>query len=607
MRKIFARENLCDEIREKTATLVWLQEAYDKMLEVSDDLLAVPDNTYLQNPLGYTARTIGGKVGALYTTWVATSEERYLSKAIKMFMEAVEAGFDFYFKMNHHLAIGDAALAISVSYSLLYDQLNENQRLSAEKIITELAHWLHTEDSTWGLPSKSVTSCNHNCVHYGALGICGMILENEEWLSHGLDRVKGYIKFASDETGYIPESLSYHNYGMQTCVIFCEAYKEITGIQLLDKPALANQFIAHMLPTPGECLKLNDHGSDMNLLPQLYYMNRHDNAAGMYLIWQHERANGEYFSHYPSNMKGGFVYPFIYMFANTAVIPKSPVECGTPLTQIFECGRVMTRTAWEDERAIYLSITCGYNDHSGHNHADKGGFNIYGLGEDFLVDVGKDTNEDRSHNIMMINGIGQPKGVSRGEILTVEDKKDSLFVVCDTTHSYVYTPSTLLGMARRNIIFVKEPIPYLIIRDDMQVERAKEEEQFYEFMMHTKKGNRFVVDDKSIEIIGQKYGNKCRLSFVYPQRVDVKISDEKRYNIAYRQSICCTDFYEEAIASTTSYNPFMTTVITFANAGEEYPIITTDGTVHDLNIMVEKDGIKSLAHVTRFNIEVSGS
>ena len=90
--------------------------------------------------------------------------------------------------------------------------------------------------------SQLVTSCNHNSVHYGALGLCGLLLEEEEWLKHGKDRIQAFLSHCADKTG------------------FGEAYYQLYGEQLYDMPYTTNQLLAQTLPTPGKMLKLNDHG-----------------------------------------------------------------------------------------------------------------------------------------------------------------------------------------------------------------------------------------------------------------------------------------------------------------------------------------------------------
>lgn len=610
MRRVFCdEEQLTAMMHNKTEKLDWLKPVYNRMIEVSNILLDTSAKEWFAvNPVtkaayGTTARRIGGKIGALYTSWLLTEEKKYLTKAISIFDEAIHRDFDYYHSINQHLSVGDAVLAISLSYNFLYDHLKEEQKKQSEKTLRSLAYWLHTDNCTWGLPQSTVTSCNHNCVHYGALGLCGLLLEEEEWLVHGKERVQAFLTHCADKTGYVTEGFSYLNYGHLTAILFCEMYHQIYGEQLYDMPETINQLLAQTLPTPGNMLKLNDHGVSVeNMLTQVYLASRYKNAAALYIINEYEKTIGQYFSDWDMDMSGGFVYPFIYIFADENLVPQKPSECNTALTQIFESGRVMTRTAWDDPMAFHVSVSSGHCFHSGHNHADKGSFTIYGLGEEFLIDVGALTNEGRSHNIMMINGVSQMFGISEGKILEVRDTEESLFVACDTLKSYVYTPKSLLGMARRNFLFVKKPFPFLVIRDDMQVEWSGHDEQFFEFMMHTQKGNTIDLSSSAVEIMGQNYGNKCKLNFVYPENVEVTLSKENRMNLSYGRQIASSGLFEEAIASCKAYNPFMTTVVTFAENGKDFPIVTTEGTPMDLHITVKNSDKECNVKVERYNI-----
>lgn len=606
MRRVFnlQEQELSQKIAHKIERLDWLRAASAKMYQIADLILDTPSD-WLDENKGTTARKIGGKIGTLYTVWLLNGDERYLNKAKQIFDQALEKEFDYYYKLNYHLSVGDAVLAITMSFNLLYDHLSDEQREKAVVRLNELADWLYTTDSTWGLPQKSVTSCNHNCVHYGALGLCGLLLENEIWLKRGKERVEAFLEAATDETGYFTEGLSYMNYGNMTAILFCEAYNEVLGVQLYNKESSIRQVVAHMLPKAGEVLKLNDHGESVeNMLPQVYLANRVHDAGAMYLINEYETAIGDYFSDWSMDMSGGFVYPFLYMFADETVQPVKPSEYGTPKTQIFEAGRIMTRTAWDDPMAFHVSVSCGHCFHNGHNHADKGAFTVYGMGEEFLIDIGCKSNEDRSHNILMINGIGQPNGRSRGEIREVRDSEDALFVSCDTTRSYIYTPQTLIGMAFRNVLFIKKPFPMLVIRDDVQLERPLDEDQKFEFMMHTRKNNPIRLRENEVEIIGQNYGNRCRLQFVNPAHVDVAISHENRLNRSYGKMIESAPLSEEAIATCYGYNPYLTTVITFAGKNGEYPEITTTGDPLHLSIRADYQGQTKLVNVFRYGMTI---
>lgn len=607
MRHIFIKGDTAQQLRAKIEKAPWLQKSYRAMVEYSNDLLDTQDD-YLDGPYnGCEARMMGGIIGTLYTAWMITGNAIYLKKAIHLYTIAVSKDFALYYRINNHLSVGDAALSAAACYDLLEDHLPDGTKKHARALMRELASWLHTCNSTWGLPHKGVSSCNHNSVHYAGMGMCGLVLDEQEWIEHAVQREREFLKYAPDETGYITEGVGYANYGLTTAVIFCEAYYRYSGVQLLDLPDTPNQVIAHMLPLPGHLLKLNDHGNGGQMMPQVYLMSRYHNSAGMHLLAQYEEEKKDFFTARSGNMGGGMVFPYLFLFADEKLALKSCTECSVPLTYRFASGRIMARTGWDDPEAVFVSVNCGYSHHFGHNHADKGSFTVYALGEEFLVDVGNSAHDGRGHNIMMINGVTQLRGVSEGDILRFEDDDEKMFVVCDTIKSYEYTPKSLLGISRRNILFVKKPFPMLVIRDDMQVERPIEEQQFFEFMMHTAKGNALEPGEGEIRIIGQNRGNACRLSFVYPQSVDVKVSDEVRQQYSYRRWSCSTDQFEEAIASCSGYNPFLTTVITFARKGEDFPDITAEGDASDLMVRAVSGSAACSIRVTRYNMELQKS
>lgn len=605
MNSIFVKENTSKILMERIHKSRWLQNTYREMLAHSDELLTLNETEFLRvRRGGCDARILGGQITTLFTAGLLSKKDQYTQKALRLLQIALTKDFAFYYSINHHLSVGDAALSLAVCVDLLGTQLSEKEQERAKRLLTDLAEWLHSCNSTWGLPHKGVSSCNHNSVHYAGMGMCGLVLGREDLVQHAVAREKEFLKYAADETGYITEGVGYANYGLTTAIIFCEAYMRTYGVQLLDLPLTCNQFIAHALPIPGKLLQLNDHGDGGQMMPQAYLMNRYHNAAGMHLLEEYEATNGGYFTARDKGMRGGMVFPFLFLFADETLQPTKCTECGVPLTQKFSSGRVMTRTAWDDPMAVYMSVTCGESFHFGHNHADKGSFTVYGLGEEFLIDPGTAAHGGRDHNILMINGITQLRGVSQGKILETRETENSLFVVCDTIQSYEYTPQSLLGMARRNILFVKKPVPFIVIRDDMQVERPIEEQQFFEFMMHTAKGNSIKAEAGCVEITGQNYGNRCRLQFVYPEKVDVQISHEERQQYSYQRWSCCTDCFEEAIAACHAYNPFLTTVITFAQAGDTFPAVSVAGDQKKLIVKVKKDRADMTVCVERYTMKI---
>ena len=601
-----------DDIKIKIKESEWIRNIFNKSIELCKPIMEEirPYELIAPNVVGSAARAYGAKITMLITTGMVLEEDEYINKAKDMLLFVCEdKNVEYYNGLNGHLAVADAGFTYAVCYDLLEDKLNEQEKEVVKSAMNVLATYLYECNTVWRLPHSGVTSCNHNAVHHGALGLCAMILNNAEWLEFSFERVKRYLEIFADKTGFVTEGVSYTYYGLTSAVVFCEAYLNVTGIDIISRienlKEVPNQFIEQMLPRYDALLSFNDHTRIIgNSAPFIYLVSRYGSCDGLYLWRQLEEGRKTFGSGIEDLYKNGIVFPFILHWANEKMPSVPPSVLNRPLSKKFDSGRCMMRTAWDDEMATFVSFTSGKDLHRGHNHPDQNSFTAYALGEEFLIEPGSLACDSRSHNIVMVNSIGQYFGCSHGEITEFKDYGRYVKVTGDATEAYVWEGDNLVGYAVRYLLFIRYPHPVIIIRDDIQTENDKD--NFYEFMMHTLPQNEFYEKDGSVYVKGCNYGNLCRVSMVYPENVDIKIFDKvERSVFHYKKTQDLSKHHKEALFSTTARSPFFTSVITFAENEEELPCVhcTGDGNSMKLNIEFH-DGYIENVDINRFNIEV---
>lgn len=595
-----------EEIKQKINDVKWIEDVYTHMLTLCEPLMEAK-RPYRIGVEGFSAclgRTYGAEITMLTTAGMVEGDA-YTLKAKDMFLYIVEKhDVDYYHSLHGHLSVADIAFSLSICYDLLMDELNDEEKTLVLDRIRELGTYLYECNTTWRMPHKGVTACNHNAVHHGALGLCAILLENEEWLSFAVERIRGYFEYTLDNTGFDVEGVSYSYYGFNSSLVFCEAYYNQTGEDLVleykNIKELPNQFIHQMLPRYDALLSLGDHQKKIgNAGPAMYLISRFGYSDGLYLWRAYEESNQTYGAYNGLPTTECIVFPFLIHWANPKLPAIKPSDLRRPLTKKFDSGRVIMRTAWDDEMATLVSFTCGRDVHRGHNQPDQNSFTAYALGEDFLIDPGRFARDCRSHNLVMVNNTGQYEGCSIGDIIKFKEHGRYVKIIGDATEAYEW--KELVGYAVRHLTFIKYPHPLLIIRDDIQSE--KNTENLYEFMMITNPKNQFYQKDRSVYIKGCNYGNLCRIEMIHPEKIDIKICTEDR--IVFRK-FKASQFQKEAIISTKAVNPYFTSVISFAECEEDMPKISCDKNGDELDIRIDfKDGYRETVKVERFETTVT--
>lgn len=593
----------------------WYKEAYEELIYRADILLnndspaldlIAPGHGY-----GTSARQLEFKTTTLAMAGFLSGNEAYLRRGAEVYMNTItQFHLDDFNRFNGHLCVGDAGRAEALAYDLLCEYLTDEQRKYALNELDQIGGWLYGFQSAWGRPHYGVQSCNHNTVHFGGLGLCALILgDRQDWLDKAVFQVRAFFKHATDATGFMTEGISYGCYGLLGAIPFCEAYRRATGVDLVaenSKNALIpNQLFAQTLPTQNKMVALNDN-SDLlpNMCGMMYLITKFRNGAALWWL-QHitgKDGDGNYGGGERGKMGSGTTLAFVLLFSDPTLTPVSPGEAGIPVTQRFESGRLFARESWTDKNKSLFFFTSGWDHHRGHNHCDQNSFAFFAQGEEFLIDPGTIPTLTECHNAVIINGEGQACA-SHGEILEMEDRGRSVFVAGDATEAYDWSKN-IVGYARRNILYVKGDIPYLVIFDDIQTENDKSND--YAFMAHTGLDNELQIGDNEIVITGSRTGATCRLKFVNPGQVETGITDlSGREVYRYVANHKYADIYQEAYARATALSPEFVTVITAAPAGMSHPKIRAEGDARGMQLSITfADGHSDTIALDQYNIRL---
>lgn len=505
-------------IVERSTALPWLARAREEILRKSDDYLRTPLDPYpLTGPLndtGTAGRALQNRLGALGFAAYLTGDERYAQKGREMLLAVVrQTEPDNHDHWRGHLQQADAAQALAIGYDWMYAAMSPAERAEVRDELERMGTVLFESDTTWGAPAPGVASCNHNSVHFGALGLVALALgDKPEWLAAATERVRLYFEHFADETGYATEGHHYVGYGLGGAVPFSMALARHGGPDLLAEAehALAlvgDQMTWKLLPFEGRMLALNDNFERPGEVAALVGTLRAGRGDQLWAFLESlEQSNsmdelGGYF---------GITYtsPFLFVWGEDPVEPIEPVSAGLPLGHHFQSGRVMLRSSWEGEDAAHASFTSGFDFHRGHDHQDENSVTFYANGEGFLIDPQYWLETSDAHTTLTVGDAEQIKG-GDGRIVEYREDNRGAMVRGQAEEAYDFT-AEFIGQADRKMYFVRSPRPYIVLRDDLRTEDGGD--KVFTSRYITYPGNRIEQNGDMVVIHGERHGRKALLA-----------------------------------------------------------------------------------------------
>ena len=614
------------QMREKSLSTQWLKDMREVVVKDADSMLSLQTEPYLLEDeskhlyFGIAGRGVQVNVLNLALAGYLTGEQKYIEKAKEVLLAVVrQTEPDNNKNWEHHHQASDAAQGVVLGYDMLYPYMSDSERTEVLNEIEKFGKYLYVSAGVWGTFDKGSTSCNHNSVHHGALGLCALVTgSHQEWLDRAIQRTEGFYTYCADETGYVTEGHHYLSYGFGGAFPFTQALKNLTGYDLFEKyksliSQAGEQILWNLLPDGGMTV-LNDSYSApvgetvaysamlFNKPQQLWAwlkfaedipgqkeMNYYEKRAKFYLGLSYTK-RGKYFS-----APYGLPYTRFFLFLPDAkyTATESPEVGKTPLTKVFQSGRVFMRSGWNDTNDAHVSFTSGYDFHHGHNHRDENSFTFYSLGETFINDPIYWPKYSNCHSTLGIDGKEQfvqfgevynPKAsMTEGRIQTVREDENGVFVRGEAKGAYDYKEG--IDYSNRKLYFVRNApySPYVIFRDDAAMRDASEVE--FVSRLITKPEHKVTSEGKAAIITTSSGAKAMILTYSGDKQVNV-VNDDMKGETFFAQvnggDFLCTDYFKRLSSTVTAVNPRFTTIVMPYFKKEELPTIRVERRADDV-------------------------
>ncbi|MBT5607883.1 MAG: hypothetical protein HN742_13050 [Lentisphaerae bacterium] len=320
---------------------------------------------------------------------------------------------------------------------------------------------------------------NYNGVNGGAAGCLALTLreaypeECGKWVADAVRIIERWLSTGFDEDGAYVEGVGYSGYGLSNTVLFADALRRAGSKQDLYRhpvfAQLGSFYALSILPGERACDARND--------------SNYVGLSGVPLALAKALNSGLYrwlFDHV------GRDRTFQRILWDNNVTPVDPVSAGIPLAKHFRGrGLCVWRTGWTKDDVMF-SVEAGPYYPITHNQADKGHFNLYGLGNRWAVDTGYSNERSpngrgqaAAHSCVLIEGKGQAisgAGLGTdGEVLAYTNSDRCGYALFDCTKAYRKNnrdmPGVAVEFARRHTFFVYprgQAPAYAVALDDIR-------------------------------------------------------------------------------------------------------------------------------------------
>ena len=551
-------------MQERAESTEWLRTMKQAVIDQADYFLETETDPYPlsgpDNGIGTAGRFVQKRLGILALAGYLTGELSYFEKGTEILLAIVrQCEADNTDHWRTHLQYADATQGLALGYDLLYPYLTDAERGEVRAELYEYGHLLYTDGSAWGCPSPGVTSCNHNAVQFGALGLAALALGDQpDWVARATDRVRGFYKYFVDPTGYVTEGHHYLSYGQLGAFPFSMALKRSGGPDLVAEQPLTSkivdQFVWVLLPFGNKIRTLNDNDPQPIGPVTMAHALRNRDPVHLWAWWQAIGPEGSLQNGLGLQNDGfGELFPFI--IGDEPLEPVSPGEADWPLGKRYDSGRVFLRSAWDNPDAAHVVFKSGYDMHQGHNQQDENSIAFAALGEDFLTDPGYWPDGSDCHTTLKINGVEQQIG-SIGRVVDYREDAHGAFVRGQAPEAYPLVPG-FIGHAERKLYFVRSPQPYIVWRDDVGIEVGHKP---------TEVVSRYITTlDNTIKphgdgaIIEGGHGRASCLVLAFSEGKPIKVSEDdladQSYTANAHQKVVYTEHFKRLSATANALHP----------------------------------------------------
>ncbi len=477
----------------------------------------------------------------------------------------------------------DMMRAIATGYDWLSSAMTLQQKQRVQQKARGYIEWAVADS----IPGRYYH--NFMGVGYGGAGLAAVAFKDvypddyEAWLDFCIERVSFWFENSFDRQGAYCEGHYYLQYGLSNSIPFAVALKKNEGVDLFAGSRLQNisNYLA-MIKLPGKNVfeARNDALYSSDLDAMLKYLVGYYNDGIFENLWQSATLRDYH--------QGGYNPVRLLPAWN---VPVSPVALQMDYMKTGEHftgrGLVVFRTGWLAEDVMF-SIEAGqfyYRPGGTHNQADKGHFNIYGLGQTWAVDPGYsnsrtplDRGQTIDHSCILVNNKGQAvSGGSigtNGQILQYEDHYFYGYTLANSKPAY-NRDENIVDKALRHALFVRPTVgspAYVVLLDDIYKGSTSNEFQW-----------QMIGADTANITVGDPINNVYQ-AVVTPKTssescMDVQISADAAINLTSTTYVPLSGTpaqYPKLEAVCNSVNPRFVTVLTPRLIGQPKPAVAVE-------------------------------
>ena len=506
---VFSYEEL-PAIREKIENDETLIKVYAGLQARVEEFMEIPTDPYLGfkvengEAYSYQGRMMHTHVLGLGFVGLIDEDESKIRKAVEMLVSNCSHFGPIEIFDSHRIAlnVGDMALPVMIGYDWLNPYMTEEERGIVKARVYEYGKWIYRGSQTqhWGIDGHERECSNWNVVLHAPMGLAALILGDQpEWEALADRKVSGYLEHSVDADGAPRESGGYLSLGASAAYDYIAAVKRLRDKDLKaphkERLAGISRYFAEMLFPWGWGAFMISQG---DAFPDKagWFIELSTYLQDPLGYWIFYRLYGDEETYGGRNTWGvsqhpmhEAVAPFIILGWDSSIEPKSPAELDLPLSSRFVSGQAAARTAWDDDKATVVHFKSD-EIWGGWSHADDNTFGFFAYGDAIVSDAGAHYYYTRFHNAILVDGKGQAwKGPGHdvsGEITRFEDKGDYVVMSGDATQAYAEyvtkEPFLPIEKAHRDLYFVREPYPVLLVVDDVVMQG--DDEHDYELLFH---------------------------------------------------------------------------------------------------------------------------
>ncbi len=497
---------------------------------------------------GYDYRALNGtanNANILSFAYLISGQAEYAAAARDWLLAVVDARLDYHVedRAQHDTVVyayENGLKYAALTYDRIHDHLSEDERARVLDHIEyhSEAAYEYLRDRV-GIHLEYQRSHPQQCMHAlltTVMAVATDIPAAEEWTDYLVRQYANRIAWTSEDGGYFEGQTYGHKF--RWILEGLAAMRTATGINLFEKPRIGNS---------GEfwlyAMALNywyHHGGDVYSLLWPW-----GNSADAYISNLMASMNEDPYVQWWSEtvFANPDHIPFQYL-SDTDIEPKPPVDI--PQARLFpDTGQLAAYDRFYDhlsDRIFFRSSWWGGHSHA---HADQNNFVIHSGGEILAADTGYYTyyGDDyhmkwsvttNTHNSMLINGEGQPKGIDyKGDITEFFHTPDYTFFAGDASKAY----EEPMKRFERAILFIRPGI--YVVYDELAADEPSE----FSWLLNTFQETE--IDESARVLTVPQQDRRLRVQHLLPADLVYSQSNERRYPIQTRAWSRFTEAFPE--------------------------------------------------------------